>query len=659
MALSPSGRIRINVTGARGALGIDIQGTPQSGQYLVKAPGGGRTYTSASGTGADVGLREDLAGPNGASYIGYDDGNLTELLENVEGASFYASYVTDMRQVLRRDMPNGGSSNLTKNFGEIAYATYKRCRQTTSTGEIVMVPDGANSYGACWIRDWSMSIRFFPNFMTNAELLNGFKWYMEKCEVGVQGRYRVPDHITLDGTIYWTPGYDNNWGTRASTDGEPMLVGLAWAHYIKSGSNQLYADHGAALKALMDNLPTDATTKGVYVPALPGFVTWGFIDTVGLQGTCFFGSVLNFIAYRQLADMAWDAGDYTVAFDCIDRAIAIKNGLNADNANLWSSAFLPEEVGCYKFSNGNSSPGVLDIWGSALACWADLAPPQRQLAFSRNLAANFDPLSPGQPAPYVGRGGIRHTFRSTDFQPGSKMWQQRYDGSTYNEYERYQSGACWMTPLHWVSYALGLTRSDLASELCYKVLAELSYENRPGETIIPNEWVSVTTGEYGVPDYLTSAAALLSLPQMKADMRRGARTRVGMSGAQTFPAGQTTKVAFNTPGVDDMLGSVPSASEVIIPADGDYRFAVGMYFAADGNPQGGPIEIAVRSGGNIVGIIAAGAVPSGQPFSPRNTVEARMNKGDRVYVSFFAQNNMANTVVADSYTFFQISPING
>lgn len=63
---------RITVTGARGPLGIDVDGTPVPGQFLVKAPGGARKYQTASGTGADSALRNDLAATisPGASRIG-------------------------------------------------------------------------------------------------------------------------------------------------------------------------------------------------------------------------------------------------------------------------------------------------------------------------------------------------------------------------------------------------------------------------------------------------------------------------------------------------------------------------------------------------------------------------------------------------------------
>jgi hypothetical protein len=72
MAVSPIGRIRVNVFGGRGAIGIDLANDPVSGQYLVKSPGGARRFTtSVAPGGADATLRPDLANDDGsgASHV--------------------------------------------------------------------------------------------------------------------------------------------------------------------------------------------------------------------------------------------------------------------------------------------------------------------------------------------------------------------------------------------------------------------------------------------------------------------------------------------------------------------------------------------------------------------------------------------------------------
>jgi hypothetical protein len=91
--------IRVEVTGARGQLGIDLQAEAVPGEFLVSAPGGGRKFLTASGTGADAGLRTDLAAPAGvgltgfshaAAYVQGSTGAKLGLIINVQDAPYNA-----------------------------------------------------------------------------------------------------------------------------------------------------------------------------------------------------------------------------------------------------------------------------------------------------------------------------------------------------------------------------------------------------------------------------------------------------------------------------------------------------------------------------------------------------------------------------------------
>lgn len=111
--------IRVEVTGARGALGIDLQGTPTPGQFLVKSPGGGRTFNTASGTGADAGLRTDLAASNGPQNVGYQQvgtiAKASNLLIKMQEVSYSAtdylldSEGLDITNALGRLITNNGN----------------------------------------------------------------------------------------------------------------------------------------------------------------------------------------------------------------------------------------------------------------------------------------------------------------------------------------------------------------------------------------------------------------------------------------------------------------------------------------------------------------------------------------------------------------------
>lgn len=74
MALSPTGRYRVNVTGARGAVGITLNAIPEPGQYLVKAAGtDSRSYTAVTPptTPENAVALTTLAGDTGATLVGY------------------------------------------------------------------------------------------------------------------------------------------------------------------------------------------------------------------------------------------------------------------------------------------------------------------------------------------------------------------------------------------------------------------------------------------------------------------------------------------------------------------------------------------------------------------------------------------------------------
>lgn len=95
--------INLRVSGARGPIGLDLEGPLTPGQFLVKAPGGARTFTTASGTGADAGLRADLAAGDGAANVG------------VEGRS--AGIVRSVQQILAEGL------DVKKDFGAVGDRT--------------------------------------------------------------------------------------------------------------------------------------------------------------------------------------------------------------------------------------------------------------------------------------------------------------------------------------------------------------------------------------------------------------------------------------------------------------------------------------------------------------------------------------------------------
>jgi len=86
-------RVNVTITGARGPVGIEIDGPLSPGQFLVKSPGVNRRYQGASGTGADAGLRTDLAANSGSGLVGARAPGTGAVATSIEDELFRRVYV--------------------------------------------------------------------------------------------------------------------------------------------------------------------------------------------------------------------------------------------------------------------------------------------------------------------------------------------------------------------------------------------------------------------------------------------------------------------------------------------------------------------------------------------------------------------------------------
>lgn len=157
MALSPSGRIRINVTGARGGLGIDLQGVPTPGQFLTKVSGGNRRFaavTPVSGPVNAVALT-DLAGSDGAELVGYGARSLAEKLSeqiSVKDSPYNAvgDGVADDTDAFEDAIMDGMTRGV-RVF--IPKGRYRITRSLKVTRKLIMYGDGAAQNGTSLIND--------------------------------------------------------------------------------------------------------------------------------------------------------------------------------------------------------------------------------------------------------------------------------------------------------------------------------------------------------------------------------------------------------------------------------------------------------------------------------------------------------------------------
>lgn len=157
MALSPSGRIRINVTGARGGLGIDLQGTPTPGQFLTKVSGGDRRFaavTPVSGPVNAVAL-SDLAGSNGAELVGFGNRTIEDRFRetlSVKDKPYNAvgDGVTDDTDAFEDAIADAMSTGAALH---IPRGRYRITRSLVVNRKLIMYGDGAAQNGTSLIND--------------------------------------------------------------------------------------------------------------------------------------------------------------------------------------------------------------------------------------------------------------------------------------------------------------------------------------------------------------------------------------------------------------------------------------------------------------------------------------------------------------------------
>jgi len=85
MSLSPYGRFRVIVSGARGAVGIEFDNPPEAGTFIAKAAGGNnRKYVGLTGaTPANAVALTDLADTDGSSLVGYENESVENFLDSI------------------------------------------------------------------------------------------------------------------------------------------------------------------------------------------------------------------------------------------------------------------------------------------------------------------------------------------------------------------------------------------------------------------------------------------------------------------------------------------------------------------------------------------------------------------------------------------------
>lgn len=541
-------------------------------------------------------------------------------LAGVQDAAQLAATIAANRPVLRRDT-EGARHSLATQFNDVVGAVMAAARTTTTDGTNTVVVRPGGIYVDVWIRDYAMTAAAIPEYFTAAELLAFYQWYKAGVKLDT---YEVPDHIGLNGVRYYKPGGDDSvpWaGSRATADGGPFLIREFWAYISKSGDTAAFLAERDFLLALLEEGLTYSPAGCVYVDPAAHFFQWGFQDSVIATGSVLFCSVLAFIAYRQLAEMAFDAGDYSTARYCITRSEAVRAGVETE---LWDNT-----ISFYKLATGVSQGP--DVWGSALAVDCGLASDEHARRISVNLASAYGVTTGGKPELYY-KGGVRTGLRSRDHDPNVKLFMGSIVSPGISDFDTYQNGAYWNTPIAWVVRTIALTNGQIAASLAFDCYCEASFEGWAylGRTDggvanpSPAEWVSILTSEVkpgtvlprlGAVNYATSAAALLSIRQGDCGPMPAAQTILTVSGAagpQPFPDGAFVKLVYDQVVRDEMSAADLARFGIVAPFTGMYQVEFIREIAAIG------ATVRVTAAPNINGERAenrSSVVPGGFGFS--------------------------------------------
>ena len=406
--------------------------------------------------------------------------------------------------VLRRAINSLRYAPVTENR-QYAYTSLNAAKKTNTDGgsRTVWEPDGVGAYGAAWTRDQSMSMEGYLEYFGANEIKAIAEYFLSKSNLATG---EVPDHVGHTGTVYWTPGTANNWGSRAPVDGNTYLLQMFWLHFVKTGSAALYNTHKVALKGLIETgIPYNATTGCVTISDASPFVGFGFYDTVKATGDVLFPSVLAYRAFLQLAELEFALGNTAETVRLHARADTIKNGINTTLLNYYDIEFgapnYVRKLAFYKASTIKCS-GQLDMWGTMFAVWSGIPEEGVAKMIASNLNGIITNSSASTDVATTHKGAVRHVVRPTDYAAG-QSWEAYFAAPAFGTY---QNGGFWHTATPWMCYALSLVDPAAAKVQYDAMIASMREQS---DAVRPVEWLMNTGATLGAGKYATSAIAPL------------------------------------------------------------------------------------------------------------------------------------------------------
>ena len=333
-------------------------------------------------------------------------------------------------------------------------------------GTVLFTPDGSAHYRALWTRDFYYLLEGCPEAVASDRAEAAFLYLLE----GQREDGAMPDRVQADGLAVYLPGpVGKGIGSLPATDNPAFMVKLA---YLIEKRNGDWEDYRKWREALVKGLafPLKSPDGLLWIDPENPHSPYGFTDTIFKTGELFFSSLLQWEAYRAMADMDAAIGEKESSADFTMKAEKLKSSLqkfwNADEG-----MFHAATVDCNQ----------IDVWGSAYAVYSGLASQEQADRIARYLVENHGAL--------MERVQLRHCA------PG-EYWER---GLTPRD--RYQNGGHWATPFGWWFVTVHQIDPDLAKRTFIELVEDFQKHGI-------NEWI--LGDKSAVPDYVASACQPLA-----------------------------------------------------------------------------------------------------------------------------------------------------
>jgi hypothetical protein len=378
--------------------------------------------------------------------------------------------------------------------------------KTNTTTTVMLMPDSQLAYTAHWIRDSNMDLG--ADFVSADDVLGWIKLIAATVPpetgngVNVPA-WCVPDHINLDGTVSFFPGWYSDGTAHQGIPplDDPLFFIFDCDEYAKMvGSNEFLRQEvpigkgkfkiGDLCFKVLEQVPNDPVTGLVVIQDVDKHQAhdFGFCDAEWKSGKVLFPSLLRYDAACRL-DRRLRTVDDVGGADWQHRE-AEKIKANIVSTFYHDSPQHPGEGWLHSATEVGNQP---DVWGSAYAIALDILDPETKRKVGASLVRSFREHTE------VNGGCVSEVLEHDP--ANSNGWQ--ISGTKFGEY---QNGAYWGTGTGYYLVALSKVDPAAAKAMAAEYVAFLRANMRPDGMTQAWEWFNPATKQYVHPLYCATVA---------------------------------------------------------------------------------------------------------------------------------------------------------